>query len=72
MAFGETGFADDEPSPPDPRTHAAEHDAKLINRRYQPAIKSWTLDRTELPLVRRPIRSTGRQFALDDDHPQQG
>src|SRR4051794_36186533 len=31
MAFGETDFADDEQSPPHQRTHATEHDVKLIN-----------------------------------------
>ena len=32
MEFAETGFADDEQSPPNQRTHATEHHAKLINR----------------------------------------
>src|SRR5208282_4552435 len=32
MEFAETGFADHEQSPPDQRTHATEHYAKLINR----------------------------------------
>jgi hypothetical protein len=33
MEFGEAGVAGEEQSPPHPRAHAAEHDAKLINRR---------------------------------------
>ena len=32
MEFAETGFADHEQSPPNQRTHATEHYAKLINR----------------------------------------
>ena len=32
MEFAETGFADLEQSPPNQRTHATEHYAKLINR----------------------------------------
>src|SRR5271165_5769483 len=32
MEFAETGFADHEQSPPNQRTHAAEHYAELINR----------------------------------------
>ena len=33
MEFGQTGVAGHEQSPPHQRAHAAEHDAKLINRR---------------------------------------
>jgi hypothetical protein len=33
MEFAETGFADHEQSPPNQRTHAAEHYAKLIDRK---------------------------------------
>jgi hypothetical protein len=33
MELGQTGFTDYEQSPPHQRTHAAEHNAKLINYR---------------------------------------
>ena len=33
MEFAETGFADHEQAPPHQRTHAAEHYAKLIDRK---------------------------------------
>jgi len=33
MKFGETGFADHEQTPPNQRTHSAEHYAKLIHRK---------------------------------------
>ena len=33
MEFGQAGLAGDEQSPPHQRAHAAEHDAKLINRK---------------------------------------
>ena len=68
MEFAETGFADHEQSPPNQRTHATEHYAKLINRnkRYGRFRHASSLPKP----TRTPLNLTPRESPALLDYPR--